>query len=297
MIHSFNTDLAEQFGIEKAILLDHICYWIAENERNEKNFINGRTWSYNTIDGMCAKFHYIPRSTLARHLKSLCDMGVLICENFNESPFDRTKWYALSDEYLYLLDDYTHKGNGTAKAKKINNDNSICQNEIHTYTNMGQQISQNEICINKITTNSQSKTNNTFPNGKEANLKNDKCEQETEQETGSNLPEFIDKELWAKFKKYKRERNEHIGAMQMSLMFDSFVKWHKEGIDVNECIRQSIANGYKGVFVADSAKPKRVDIKGVNANGESELMKHNLEAGKRLMEFYEAQERKGNING
>ena len=38
MYHSFEVELAKEFGILEAIILNNLEFWIAKNEANEKNF-------------------------------------------------------------------------------------------------------------------------------------------------------------------------------------------------------------------------------------------------------------------
>ena len=35
--HSFNTAVAEDFGVEKAIILEHFVFWVRKNYANRKN--------------------------------------------------------------------------------------------------------------------------------------------------------------------------------------------------------------------------------------------------------------------
>ncbi|WP_211436809.1 hypothetical protein, partial [Campylobacter mucosalis] len=62
------------------------------------------------------------------------------------------------------------------------------------------------------------------------------------------LPHFLNPELWQDFLNYQKERGRHFSAMGVDMCFRDWTKWHNEGIDVNECIRTSMRNGYKGVF-------------------------------------------------
>ena len=38
MIHTFDTEIAEQYGLLEAILINNIYYWIEKNRANEVNF-------------------------------------------------------------------------------------------------------------------------------------------------------------------------------------------------------------------------------------------------------------------
>ena len=106
MRHSFNTDVAERYGLQEAILLDWIVFWLAENERNERNFYEGRCWVFNSAKALAEKFHYLSPNTIQKTLKRLEDAGIIISGNFNKNKFDRTKWYSIADEYRYLLKEH-----------------------------------------------------------------------------------------------------------------------------------------------------------------------------------------------
>jgi len=103
MHHSFDVDHAAEYGIEEAILIHHFRHWIAINKRMGKNFIDGRTWSYQTQEYLLANFFYHKnRHKVSRLLKSLIDQGVLLKGNYNKSGYDRTTWFAFADEEKFL---------------------------------------------------------------------------------------------------------------------------------------------------------------------------------------------------
>lgn len=97
-----------------------------------------------------------------------------------------------------------------------------------------------------------------------------------------NLPFFIDIEVWHKYLRYKSERREIIGAMQKEQLFQTLTKMHEQGIDVNQAILNSIANGYKGIF----GEKQKVDI-----NSQDYAMQKTREACERLAKIYEAKEK------
>lgn len=123
MRHAFNTDLAEKYGIEKALIIDYFAYWIVENMRNEKNFHEGRYWVFNSASALSEKFHYISRRTINQKLQELEADGILISGNFNKNKFDRTKWYSFKDEYAWLLDE--HRSSAEIAASSGDNLQSI----------------------------------------------------------------------------------------------------------------------------------------------------------------------------
>ena len=68
---------------------------------------------------------------------------------------------------------------------------------------------------------------------------------------GVSLPDFIDPNLWQEYLAYKKERREKLSTKGLQMKFSEWAKWHAEGIDVNECLREAMRNEWQGVF-----KPK-----------------------------------------
>jgi len=57
-IISFNAELAEKYGISEAILIQHFIHWITVNKRLDRNFHNGKTWTYMTQANISAYFGF-----------------------------------------------------------------------------------------------------------------------------------------------------------------------------------------------------------------------------------------------
>lgn len=105
MIHNFNTDIAEEYGIEEAILLQNIKYWIDKNRANERHFYDGRYWTYNSVSAFSELFPYIHEKKIYRALKNLEDCGLIISGNYNKAGYDRTKWYSVTKIGMDKLSD------------------------------------------------------------------------------------------------------------------------------------------------------------------------------------------------
>ncbi|SFC07301.1 hypothetical protein SAMN05421747_1049 [Parapedobacter composti] len=113
--HSFNVDVAKEFGIPAAIILKNIAFWIEKNVANGKNQFDGRTWTYNSYKAWHALFPYLSQKQLRTTLNKLVEKGVLLKGNFNQSTYDRTNWYAFADENLWMQ---THCPNGQMERTK-----------------------------------------------------------------------------------------------------------------------------------------------------------------------------------
>ena len=92
---TFSTKDAKQYGVDGAIMLHHIRYWVAKNEANETNFHEGQYWTYNSTTAFAQLFPFWSARKIGRILSKLEDDGAIISGNFNGKRYDRTKWFTL----------------------------------------------------------------------------------------------------------------------------------------------------------------------------------------------------------
>lgn len=103
MQHSFDINVAQKYGIAEAIILNHFAFWISKNKANNQNYHDGRYWTYNSIKAFSKLFPYLTENQLRRTLEKLKSEGLIITGNYNDSPYDRKLWYALTDKAMELL--------------------------------------------------------------------------------------------------------------------------------------------------------------------------------------------------
>lgn len=101
MQHSFEVEDAVKYGIEKAIILNNLRFWLEKNRANRKNISDGQVWTYNSADAFGVLFPYIKPKTIARYLREMEDDGLIISSQKSENKLDRTKFYTLP-EYSVL---------------------------------------------------------------------------------------------------------------------------------------------------------------------------------------------------
>ena len=94
--HAFNVEEAIKYGVEKAILLQHIRFWCVQNEGKKDNLHDGRVWMYQSVEDMHKHYPYWSTHKLHRMLKSMEDEGLILSGNYNEIGYDRTKWYSIN---------------------------------------------------------------------------------------------------------------------------------------------------------------------------------------------------------
>ena len=109
-MHHFDIEDAMKYGVEKAVVLANIKFWLNNNKTKDLSIIkhDGYYWMYNTAKDMSNVLPYFTQSKIQRLLKQLEDDGVLIVGNYNKVKYDRTKWYTLS-EFTYVDNCTNHK--------------------------------------------------------------------------------------------------------------------------------------------------------------------------------------------
>ena len=128
MQHHFDVDIAKEYGILEAVLLNHLYFWVQKNQAEKKAFRDGKYWSFYTIKAMKELFPYASGDSIKRALKKLRDAGLIEVGNFNANSFDRTNWYTLSEFAQSMVRNRTMDGanlpNGRCEnAPCLNKDN------------------------------------------------------------------------------------------------------------------------------------------------------------------------------
>ncbi len=95
--------LAKLIGLNEAMVLQQIHYWLEINRKADKNFREAQYWTYNTLEEWQEEFPFWSVDTVKRTLTKLRKMGILITGNFNRLKMDRTLWYTINYEELEKL--------------------------------------------------------------------------------------------------------------------------------------------------------------------------------------------------
>lgn len=101
--HHFPPLIAEKYGVNAAIFLRDIFHWCETNRNNGENFHEGRWWTYQTMKGLCLRHTYWTKNQMEHIIRTCREKGALLSGHFGENQFDRTCWYALTDEALALF--------------------------------------------------------------------------------------------------------------------------------------------------------------------------------------------------
>ncbi|MCM7330523.1 conserved phage C-terminal domain-containing protein [Enterobacter roggenkampii] len=97
-----NPDLANSIGLNEAIALQQVNYWLKETTSGLER--DGVRWIYNTNEQWLEQFPFWSESTLKRTFTRLKQLGVLKVEQLNKSQRDMTNYYTINYE-SELLDE------------------------------------------------------------------------------------------------------------------------------------------------------------------------------------------------
>lgn len=102
--HFFSVRAAKEVGVNAAIILQNLYFWVAKNEANDTNFHDGRYWTYNSVAAFAKLFPYLSRGQINGAIKKLEEQGYIVSGNYNENKYVRTKWYALTSAGFELVE-------------------------------------------------------------------------------------------------------------------------------------------------------------------------------------------------
>lgn len=111
--------LAQVFGLNGAIVLQQLHYWINKNGKDR----DGHRWIYNSISDWHEQFPFFGVNTIRRILDGLTASKAVIKGDYNKNGFDKTSWWAIDYECLEAI---------------VKNHNSICPKWANGYTQNGQ---------------------------------------------------------------------------------------------------------------------------------------------------------------
>lgn len=96
--YQFKPEIAELYGVNEAIFLHSLSFWLTKNWSNERNFHDGRYWSYDTYKDIAKRFPFWTVRQIERIIASCKEQGAILVGIYNEDKTDRTKWYTMAGE-------------------------------------------------------------------------------------------------------------------------------------------------------------------------------------------------------
>lgn len=88
-------------GLNKAIVLNQLSYWLGINEKAKRNFKDGYFWMYDSYAKWAKRdFPFWSADTVKRAFVALEKDGIVISANYNSFKVDKTKWYRIDYKRL-----------------------------------------------------------------------------------------------------------------------------------------------------------------------------------------------------
>ena len=81
MQHHFDIEIAEEYGVLEAILLNHFQFWDAKNRANNNGYHDGSYWTYNSAKAFTVLFPYASEYQIRKALKHLEEKKIYFVVN------------------------------------------------------------------------------------------------------------------------------------------------------------------------------------------------------------------------
>lgn len=95
-------ELAQRIGLNEAIVLQQICYWLEDTTSGVE--YDGKRWVYNSINAWNEQFPWWTGKTIQRTVSSLRKMGLIYVEQLKKKQHDQTNYYAINYASPLLTD-------------------------------------------------------------------------------------------------------------------------------------------------------------------------------------------------
>lgn len=139
MNHSFDVEIATEYGVNCAIILENLYFWTEHNRANGKHFHDGYYWTYNSVRAFKELFPYLGSFQIRNAIDKLKSEGLILTGNYNEDMRDRTVWYALTEKANAIFGNRNphlmkpqSSFDETAKCLNLNNINIHSETDINT---------------------------------------------------------------------------------------------------------------------------------------------------------------------
>lgn len=97
-----NPQLAKLIGLNEAIILQQIHYWI-DNKYCAGHIHLGRKWIYNTVSQWHEQFPFMSVSTIKRAMVDLRDKGLIDVQKLSKDGLNHTNYYTVNYDQIDAL--------------------------------------------------------------------------------------------------------------------------------------------------------------------------------------------------
>lgn len=136
-----NTQLAVEIGLNEAIVLRQVYYWVEHYETEKKNFKDGKYWVYNSMKQWRSdNFPFMSEKTIERAFKSLREKELILVGDYSSDRMKRPNWYTINDKKFEKLmkkimgmednsDEREEENKEAAKTRETECPNRVRQND------------------------------------------------------------------------------------------------------------------------------------------------------------------------
>lgn len=100
----FSALVAKDVGVEEAVMLSNLYFWVEKNKNDGRNLHDGKYWTFNSVSGFTEKFEFWSGSQIRRILKNLKVKGYIETGRYNRIGYDKTTWYTVTEKAVKLIE-------------------------------------------------------------------------------------------------------------------------------------------------------------------------------------------------
>lgn len=116
MKHYFTVEIAQKYGVNAAIILEHLCFWQQKNMANKKHFYDGKYWTYCSIKAFHEILPYLSEKQIRTAINKLKKEKVIFVANYNKVKYDQTHWYSVDNSiFQKVIFHFAKRANGKGK--------------------------------------------------------------------------------------------------------------------------------------------------------------------------------------
>ena len=212
MLLTIDSEVAEKYGLNCAVLIPLIQTWIARSIANEEEMFEDRHWVSCSLAAFHAMLPFFTKNQIRYALDRLVDEGVLLKGKKDEN-FNRTNYYAFVDEALQIrIWGFSQMHLGKADEASPNN---IYNNNIYTnnYNNPLDVIPSNVTKVSNTTS------------------------------SGINISQLVGDMI-----EHRKIIKPKMSEKAQNLLFNKLSRLQKEGYDIVGLTNQAIESGWKTVY-------------------------------------------------
>lgn len=98
MEHHFNVEVAKEVGVNAAVIMNNIVFWIQKNISDGNCIHDGKFWTYSTAKAMSVIFPYLTEKQIRTAIEKLVDAGYVETGDYSENRYARPTYYAMTEK-------------------------------------------------------------------------------------------------------------------------------------------------------------------------------------------------------